>query len=357
MRVHFLTTKIGNASGGAIYDQDFYTVLINKYPDTKLFDDEFFLNMYGKVGQSIGLIEFNDFYSKYADKLFDCDYLIINSRLYTRFMKTNIHKILRKYIDVNFLVIHHHNNYMSHKGVLYVIHQYFEMRILKAATQLIIPNQYVIDQLRKTYKLDNITCLPSSFEKRKYNISDLNTGNVLFVGNVERRKGLIYGLKAFNLFYKTHKGYKFRIAGKYDENDSYYKKLKTYIIENSLKEAVIFEGRVTDDRLDWLYSNSDLFLFPSLLEGYGWVMIEAMGRGVPVIAFDNSAMPYTVKNNYNGILIQNLNWEEMGKAMEQLLSNDEKLKKLQQGALSTYEKVPSKEDLNRQIDLFIETWK
>lgn len=356
MRVHFLTTKVGNASGGAIYDQDFYNILIKKYPDTELFDDELFLNIFGKVEEGAGLLEFNDFYNKYVNKLFDCDYLIINSRLYTRFVKTNINKILRKHRDVKFLVIHHHNNYMNHKGALRVIHQYFEMRILKAATQLIIPNQYVIDQLRKAYNLKNIICLPSSFEKRKYDISTLNNGNILFVGNIEKRKGLIYGLKAFNLFHKTNPNYKFRIAGKFDESDSYYKKLKTFIDENGFGEAVIFEGRVTDEKLDWLYSNSDLFLFPSLLEGYGWVMIEAMGRGVPVIAFDNSAMPYTVKNNHNGVLVENMNWKEMGELMVQLLSNRETLKNLQQGALKTYDEGPSKEDLLRQIDSFIETW-
>lgn len=357
MRVHFLTTKIGTASGGAIYDQDFYNILTKKYPDTELFDDDFFLNMFGKDKHRKGLIGFNDFYNQYADRLFDCDYLIINSRLYTRLIKTNIDRTLRKYPGVRFLVIHHHNNYMSHRGVLYIVHKYFEMKVLKAATQLIIPNQYVIDQLKRVHKLENIICLPSSFEKRKYNISDLNTGNILFVGNIEERKGLLYGLKAFNLLYKTNRDYKFRIAGKFNEKDSYYKKLQKFIRENDLADGVIFEGRVTDERLDWLYSNSDLFLFPSLLEGYGWVMIEAMGRGVPVVAFNNSAMPYSVKSNYNGILVENLNWKMLGKAMTQLLADKKELRKLQQGALKTYEKVPSKEELNRQIEAFVENWK
>ena len=85
-------------------------------------------------------------------------------------------------------------------------------------------------------------------------------------------------------------------------------------------------------------------------------MIEAMGRGVPVMAFDNSAMPYTVKNNYNGILVDNLDWEKMGNSIVRLLSDKEMLKKLQQGALKTYEEVPSKATLKQQIESFIETW-
>ncbi len=343
MRVHFLTTKITADSGGAIYDQIFYHVLAERFPQTKLLDDLFFLDQEGRAGRRAGLLDFNAFYHKHADYIFDCEYLIVNSRLYTRFMGTDIRRYLQKYPRVKLLVIHHHNNYMSHKGVLYLIHRHFEMRIIKAATDLVIPNQYVIDQLKKLYHLQNITCLPSSFEKRSYKISLLDTGNILFVGSVEKRKGLLYGLKAFGLFYETNKNYKFRIAGRFQEKDPYYKKLQAYIRKNALTEAVVFEGRVTEERLAWLYSNSDLFLFPSLLEGYGWVMIEAMGRGVPVVAFDNSAMPYSVRDGFNGALIENLNWKEMAAALGALLSDREKLRKLQ--------------ELVRQMDAFIGKWK
>lgn len=357
MKIHFLTTGISNASGGAIYDNEFYQQVIKKYPETRLFDDTYFLDRADKPRRSAGFIAFNRIYKKHINDLFDCDYLIMNSRIYTRFIMLRIDKILLKYPNTKYIVIHHHNNYMVHRGGLHYIHKYFEMRVLKTAAQLIVPNQYVIDQLQKKAGLDNIVCLPSSFEKKEFRISGLNNKSILFVGNIEKRKGLLYGLKAFQYFYQRNKNYTFRIAGKFDEDDAYYKKLKQFVAKNDLGTAVVFEGRVTDERLDWLYSNSDLFLFPSLLEGYGWVMVEAMGHGLPVIAFDNSAMPYTVKNNYNGILIENCKWEKMGQALEDALDDKGVLKRMQQGALKTYQKVPSKEMLKAQMKLYIDSWK
>lgn len=356
MRVHFFATQIGDASGGAIYDNYFYTLLVEKYPNTKLYDDKYFIELSQKSDKKLNLIDFNNIYKQYEKEIFDCDYLIMNSRIYTRFIKVNLKKLLSQYPHIRYCVIHHHNNYMTHSGLLYLIHKYLEVKVLKAATKLIIPNQYVIDQLQKTFRLDNIVCLPSSFDKKEYEISSLNNGNILFVGNVERRKGLIYALKAFKEFYQKNNEYKFRIVGKYDERDLYFRKLKKFISKNKLNDAVTFEGRVTNEKLDWFYCHSDLFLFPSLLEGYGWVMIEAMGRGIPVVAFDNSAMPYTVKDGYNGMLIQNKQWKQMSDILFKVLGDNVLLKKLQVGALKTYASVPSLENLNNQINAFINSW-
>lgn len=356
MKIHFLATQMGDASGGAIYDYNFFKILIEKYPDTELYDDAYFIKACSSKYSSPGLIEFNHIYKEFQKKIFDCDYLIMNSRIYTRFIKINLKKILAQYPNVKYVVIHHHNNYMTHSGLLYLIHKHLELKVLKSAGQLIIPNQYVIDQLQRAFNLNNIICLPSSFDKTTCEVSKLNSHNILFVGNVEKRKGLLYGLKAFNIFYQKNRKYKFTIAGKYNEKDPYYKKLKNFIQINGLEEAIIFEGRVTDERLDWLYCNSDLFLFPSLLEGYGWVMIEAMRRGLPVIAFNNSAIPYTVKNGYNGMLVPNKRWNEMGEALLEVFADKNLLAKMQTGALETFSNVPSQENLNIQIRSYIDSW-
>lgn len=71
-----------------------------------------------------------------------------------------------------------------------------------------------------------------------------------------------------------------------------------------LEDVVTFVGRISDEELKSYYSRAYCFVFPSLLEGYGMVLIEAMSYGLPVIAFDNSAIPFTVKNDRNGILVR-----------------------------------------------------
>ncbi|MCR5592154.1 MAG: glycosyltransferase family 4 protein [Saccharofermentans sp.] len=348
-----MTAGLSDETGGAIYDSNFYELLKKEHPDVRLFDDNYFKNKY--QGGS-GLLSFNKYYKDSLSELFDCDYLVINTRLYTRFVFSNIKNQKQLHPNTRIIAIHHHSNFMNHNGVLRLIHRHFESIILKESTELVIPNQYVIDHIKRDFNFDNIVHLPSSFEKTDYPISKLNNKRLLFVGSVEKRKGVIYGIKAFKSIVGKFPDYKYHIVGKYSKSDRYFKKLVKYVNKNGLDNLVIFEGRVDSERLSWLYEKSDLFVFPSLLEGYGWVMIEAMGRGLPVVSFDNSAMPYTVKDNINGVLVKNKDSNEMAKRICELLPDRNRMVMLQKGALDTYSGVPSKVELNQMTLDYIKSW-
>lgn len=354
MKINFLTTRISNASGGAIYDSNFFKILKEIYPEVNLFDDYYFID---KFSDGSGLISFNKYYRNSIDDLLQCDYLIINSRLYTRMMLFNVKNELKKHPNTKLIVIHHHSNFMNNRYLLRLVHRFFEKRVLEAASEIIIPNDYVVAQVKKDFNVKKIKVLPSSFEKKKHIISTLKSDYLLFVGNIEYRKGLLYGLKAFKMISDKRPGIKYRIVGKYDNNDPYYKKLIKYVVDNRMEEKVIFEGRVSEERLERLYENAKLFLFPSLLEGYGWVLVEAMGHGVPVVSFDNSAMPYTVRNGINGVLVKNKSISEMASKTLELIDDDAQMTRLQCGALKTYEQVPSQEELNIATDEYIRSWK
>lgn len=354
MKIHFLATYLADVSGGAIYDKNFFNILRNNYPNVKLFNDSYFIDRYN--GGS-GLVSFNRYYSKSIDELLDCDYLVMNSRLYTRMILINFKSEMKKHPKLKIVVIHHHSNFMNNNGLLKQVHKWLEKRVLECASEVIIPNEYVIDQVQKDFAISKIVSLPSSFEKKRYKISPLSSNIILFVGNIEKRKGIIYGLMAFKIVVQQYPNLEYHIVGKYDENDAYYKKLKKYVVENRLEKNVIFEGRVSDERLGRLYANAKLFLFPSMLEGYGWVMVEAMAHGVPVVAFDNSAMPYTVKDGKNGLLVKNKDIVEMSTRICEVLSKPELLKLLQDGALRTYELVPSQDELNRLTEEYIMSWR
>lgn len=345
MKINFLTTRIVEETGGAKYDYNLFQILKNVYQDSvSLYDDKIIQERF--FTKKSNLLYFNNAYNSIFDEIMNCDVLFMNSRIYTRLVKCNLSYFRKKYPNTNVVIIHHHFNYMSHTGIIRQIHKYFEFKMIKFANQLIVPNIYVVDLIKKELDNPQIIFLESSFERKDYTISDQKTNTLLFVGNVQERKGLLYGLKAFLILHKALPKYKFNIVGKYNKNDKYYNKLQKFIKDNNLNESVTFSGRVSDEELNEAYSNADVFLFPSLLEGYGWVMIEAMGRGLPVVAFDNSAMPYTVRDNKNGLLIENKNYIEMGNRLVSLLKDKELLHNLQLGALNTYNSVQSQELLN-----------
>jgi len=85
------------------------------------------------------------------------------------------------------------------------------------------------------------------------------------------------------------------------------------------------------------------------------VLVEAMSYGLPVIAFDNSAVPYTVKDGLNGLLVKNNSVEDLKHAMKRLLVDEGLRNRLSIGALEYYKTTRIYEDWNRDIDKFIQS--
>jgi glycosyltransferase involved in cell wall biosynthesis len=75
------------------------------------------------------------------------------------------------------------------------------------------------------------------------------------------------------------------------EKDYFYRRLEEEAKRMRIDENVVFYGKASDAELAQLYDNAVLFVFPSLCEGFGLPPLEAMCRGVPVIASKASCLP------------------------------------------------------------------
>ncbi len=88
---------------------------------------------------------------------------------------------------------------------------------------------------------------------------------------------------------KYYPDYKLIIAG--DRKGSYFKKLQKIIKEENVENQILFPGIISEKEKTWYYKNCDAFLFPSLYEGFGLPIIEAMQNGAPVITSNKSSLP------------------------------------------------------------------
>ncbi len=124
---------------------------------------------------------------------------------------------------------------------------------------------------------------------------------------------------------KNNKKLKFVFVG--DGKDAVFLKLKTkkYSLEN-----VVFEG-FRDNIGDYL-SLFDIFLFPSLNEGLGSVLLDAMYFKRPIIATKVGGIPDIIKDGYNGILINPYNSNEISDAVMKLYNDPILRKKLSENA-------------------------
>lgn len=75
----------------------------------------------------------------------------------------------------------------------------------------------------------------------------------------------------------------------YSVNNGYL--LEEKIIEYNLEKQAFCYGYVTDEEIIYLYSKAKFLVFPSLFEGYGIPLVEAMATGCPVVAANDSAIP------------------------------------------------------------------
>lgn len=112
---------------------------------------------------------------------------------------------------------------------------------------------------------------------------------ILSVGTIEPRKNFAALIRAFNNIKKskTGSGYKLVIVGRtgWKSENTYQERENSPYIED-----ILFTGRITDQDLVQLYNWAELFVYPSLFEGFGLPPLEAMSCGLPVIAYDTSSL-------------------------------------------------------------------
>ncbi len=116
--------------------------------------------------------------------------------------------------------------------------------------------------------------------------------HLLAVGSIVPRKG--YDVLVRALADLTHLDWRLTIAGSDDRSPETTRALRAAIAAAGLAPRITMIGAVGAADLDHLYDAADLFVMPSLFEGYGMVLGEAMARGLPIVCTTGGAVAETV---------------------------------------------------------------
>lgn len=185
--------------------------------------------------------------------------------------------------------------------------------------------------------------------KKKYCITKnyiLNTTSLLW-----HRKNLVRLIKAFQLFKtKTRADYQLVITGKRGES---YEEIIGLLSSLGLENDVILTDYIPKEDLPVLLSGADCMVYPSLHEGFGLSVLEAMACGCPVITSNTSSLPEVIGDA--GVMIDPYSVEEMASAIEKVLESRETREKMIKMGLARAETFSWEKTARLTIDVFEKT--
>ena len=188
--------------------------------------------------------------------------------------------------------------------------------------------------------LNKLTIIPmgintSVFTKNNKNVPHSTQREnflILFVGRLIELKGVLLLIDAFKMLSEDDKNKsELWIIGEGDLRAEIEHQLHTH----NLKERIKLLGEIENNSLPEYYKKADVLVVPSLIEGQGVVILEAMASGTPVIASAVGGVVDVIKDGVNGILVQPGNSGELAKKLSFVIENKKDTEKLALNAFKT----------------------
>ena len=164
--------------------------------------------------------------------------------------------------------------------------------------------------------------------RKKQGISEATRDRkqVLFLGRLAANKGIDYLVHAIPLVLKEVPDAKFVICGEGEEKAH----VEEYIDKVGVRSHIKFLGKVNLDQMAELYSNSAMFVFPSInrLEAFGIVQLESMSCYTPVVASNIPGVNNVMDPGVSGLLVEPRDVEGLAAAIIKILKDPEMASKM-----------------------------
>jgi len=210
----------------------------------------------------------------------------------------------------------------------------FVPRIIKKSEKIITVSNFEKNRIGQFFKMANDNRLVAVYNGVSEHFKPVTQPDVLqrvkekyhlpnhfffFLGNTDPKKNTKGTLKAFSDFLKKTGSDIQLVMLDYDRQE--LEALLNDIDDKDLINRIILTGYVVNTDLPAIYSQCEIFLYPSLRESFGIPMLEAMACGVPVITSNTSSMPEVAGDA--ALLIDPFNPAEITDAMRQILDDKE----------------------------------
>jgi len=162
----------------------------------------------------------------------------------------------------------------------------FEKRTYRLATRVICVSEDTRRDLVDHYGIpeEKVSVIYNAVESGRFR--PLGAGKipdmVLYIGRIDKRKGIEFLIRSMPLVLRELPGARLVVGGKGGDLE----KMKALVGRLHLESSVTFLGFVPDDRLNALYNQAQCVVVPSIFEGFGITVIEAVAAGTRVVGAD-----------------------------------------------------------------------
>lgn len=219
-------------------------------------------------------------------------------------------------------------------------------RAFRHACAIVCVSKYTEQLVRSHFPDAKTRVIPGGFippAAKRASDRPSDVRRILSVGALKRRKGFHNLVDAVGLL--AQEGFHFRcdIVGDKEKAQGYVEELQKKTSDLGVADRISLLGRVSEEKLNDLYAQADLFVLPSehvgtAFEGLGLVYLEALSHGLPVIGSHDSGAEDIITHGENGLLVRPGDARELADAIRLLFEDERKWKHMAEAARPSVER-------------------
>ena len=225
--------------------------------------------------------------------------------------KLNVHSgaggvLLVRRVGIPVIVTCHHTYWQQYT---YIRSQFwkriflpFEKRTYRLADKIVCASEDTKNALIERYGIpeSKTTVIYCAVDTKKFHCENAakKPNSLIYIGRIDKRKGIEFLIRSMPLVREQVPDVRLLVGGK----GSYLERMKALVASLHLEPNVSFLGFVPEERLNTLYNQAQCAVVPSIFEGFGITVIEALAAGTRVVGTDVDGIRETLRNDDYGRL-------------------------------------------------------
>ncbi|MDT3959792.1 glycosyltransferase family 4 protein [Staphylococcus kloosii] len=251
-----------------------------------------------------------------------------------------------------------YNNYPEEGALKTILHQ--EINDIKNADYLYSCSESLKNIIENDLELNNeIKVVNNPFTASRNNITSNKSKEIIFVGSLEERKGILELAKELNIFFEKEKDYDIVLIGKDTNRNNKNISTRDYfmsLIDNRFKSKIKFLGHMSREDISLKLNKATCAIFPSLYENFPYVLLESLDAFCPSVGSKYGGMTEIINNNQYGWICDPFEKENISNILMEICSMEtSELNKISNDAKASLSRFDAKYISKQTIKIYKDT--